>query len=77
MAGTEKTIYASPCVNLSMPPSLSSIALRTFLNTFQRYCRQTDGCAHGRTRENYAAGQDMQQTEQKGNRRWMKRQDTR
>lgn len=35
-----KGVLAAPCENLSRPPSFVSIALRSPLNTFQRYCAE-------------------------------------
>ena len=37
---SKPVIWMIPCVNLSMPPSFSSICWRMFLYTFHRYCRK-------------------------------------
>lgn len=36
------SVVQVPCVNLSMPPSFSSICWRMFLYTFHRYCTAED-----------------------------------
>ena len=46
----------APWVNLSRPPSLSSIAWRIDLNTCQRYCRRRAGRGRGREGGDDAAG---------------------
>ena len=41
-----KGVQAAPCENLSRPPSFVSIALRSPLNTFQRYCARHRPAQH-------------------------------